>query len=65
MQGEIVDRGVDLKRLADSDGVTVTLALANGKTIVFADAWASGDWVANASSGLVQARFESRFAEEV
>lgn len=43
VEGALTDRGsLDLEKLVTADGVTVTLVLANGKTITYSDAWYAG-----------------------
>jgi hypothetical protein len=66
IEGEITDRGtLDLKALVTMLGATVTLALANGKTVVLRDAWYAGEGTANTEEGNVQFRFEGVSAQEV
>ena len=66
IEGEITDRGtLDLSGVLQADEVTVTLNLANGKTVVLRDAWFSGEGTGNTEEGNVAVRFEGRDAEEI
>lgn len=66
IEGEVTDRGtLDLAALVDSQGVTVTLRLANGKIVVLSDAWYAGDGVGNTDEGNIAFRFEGMRAEEI
>jgi hypothetical protein len=66
IEGEITDRGsLDLGAFVGSEGVTVTLGLANGKTIVLKDAWYCGDGTGNSDEGNIAIRFESKLGEEI
>lgn len=64
--GEITDRAdLDVRKLHELDGVTVTLELANGKTIVLRDAWYAGDGTGSTEDANLQVRFEGLSAEEM
>lgn len=66
IEGEITDRAsLDLKTLLTAEDSTVTLILANGKTVVLRDAWQAGDGTGNTEEGNVAVRFEGKSAEEI
>lgn len=66
IEGEITDRAeLNLQALLTLDGVTVTLELANSKTILLRDAWYAGDGNVQTEEANIQVRFEGRSAEEV
>lgn len=66
VEGEITDRGsLDLASLFATSDATVTLSLANGKTVVLQSAWYAGDGVGNTEEGSVPVRFEGLQADEV
>ena len=67
IEGAVTDSSdLDLAKLVDSDGVTVTLRLNNGKTIVLPNAWFAGDGTASTNEAEISIRFESRsHAQEV
>lgn len=66
IEGEITDPGdLDLAKASTVVDATVTLQLANRKTVVLRDAWASGEWVGNTEEGNVSARWEANRGEEV
>lgn len=67
VEGEITDSAnLDLATLVQSDGVTVTLELANSKVIVLNQAWFAGDGTGNTGEGNIAVRFESALeAEEI
>jgi hypothetical protein len=66
IEGEITDRGtLDLENLVATEGVTVTLELANGKVIVLRDAWFAADGTGNSEEGNIGVRFEGMNGEEV
>lgn len=66
LEGEFTDRGnLDLNALVTMENATVTLGLANGKTVVFRDAWYSGDGTANTDEGNIAVRFDAKEAEEI
>ena len=59
--GKITDRqSLDLKALVTLEDTTVTLRLANGKTVVLHEAWYAGDGVGDSAEGEIDVRFESR-----
>lgn len=65
IEGEIVDRGnLDLNALLTLEDATVTLELANGKTIVLRDAWYASEGTGNTEEGNIGVRFEGLSAEE-
>lgn len=60
VKGTITDRGtLDLGALVDTTDATVTLLLANGKTIVLRDAWYQGDGTGKTNEGEVDLEFAS------
>lgn len=60
VQGDITDRkNLSLAVLAGLENVTVTLELANQKTVVIPGAWNASDHMVNASEGMTRVRFES------
>lgn len=66
IEGEITDRGsLDLAKLVTLVDVTVTLGLANGKTVVLRDAWWAGEGTASTEEAAIAARFEGASAEEI
>jgi hypothetical protein len=66
IEGEITDRSdLDLEKLLNLDGVTVTLELANGKVILLRDAWYAGDGNVGTEEANIQVRFEGLNGEEV
>lgn len=65
IEGEIVDSaGLDVAALFNVTNQTVTLALANGKTVMLNSAYYAGDGTAQTEEGLVAVRFEGT-AQEV
>lgn len=66
IEGSITDRqDLDLKALQTVKDTTVTLNLANGKTIVLRNAWFAGDGNVSTEEGEIEARFEGMGAEEI
>ena len=66
IDGEITDRqDLDVEALMDLDEVTITLSLANGKTILLEDAWYAADGDIATEEANIQFRFEGLSAEEV
>jgi len=66
IEGEITDRSdLDLEKLLNLDGVTVTLELANGKVVLLRDAWYAGDGDVGTEEANIQVRFEGLSGEEV
>ena len=66
IEGAITDRkGLNLKQLFALDGITITLELANGKTIILREAWFAGDGTASTEEAEVPIRFEGIDAEEM
>jgi hypothetical protein len=66
LEGELIDRSdLSLKDLCETDGATITLELANGKIIVFRNAWYASDGKAGTEEANITTRFEARQAEEV
>lgn len=68
IEGEITDRSdLKLADLAKMQNATVTLELANGKTIMLSQAYFAADGTGNSDEGNVGFRFETdgRFAQEI
>jgi len=66
IEGAITDSGsLDVAALQALDGVTVTLELANCKTIVLRDAWYVADGDVTTEQAEIQVRFEGLSAEEM
>ena len=67
IEGAITDRDtLDLAKLIDADGITVTLKLNNGKVITMAGAWFAGDGTVSTEEAEIPVRFESKYkAQEV
>ena len=66
IEGEITDaRDLHLATLQNITEATVTLELANGKSIVLRDAWYAADGDVGTEDGNVQVRFEGFSAEEL
>jgi len=60
IEGEITDRGtLDFTELVGKDGITVTLDLANGKSLVLNDGWFAGEGSAQTEEANIAVRFES------
>jgi len=65
IEGEITDSSdLDLGKLVNLDGATVTLELANNKVIVLSDAWFAADGDVQTEEANIQVRFEGIRAEE-
>lgn len=66
IEGAITDRlDLDLKAFQATDGATVTLELANGKTIVLRDAWYANEGQVKTSEAEIPVRFEAKTGEEM
>ncbi len=66
IEGAFTDRaGLDVKALFMTDGVTITLLLANGKTVVLTNAWHAGEGTISTEEGEFAVRFEGTSAEEI
>lgn len=66
ISGEITDRSdLDVKKLLQIDGATITLSLANGKIAVLRDAWYAGDGKIGTEAGNIEVRFEGKSGDEV
>lgn len=66
IEGSITDRGtLDVKALAKSKDQTVTLKLANGKTVSLRNAWFAGDGNATTGEGEVAVRWVGKSAQEI
>lgn len=61
IEGAITDQpGLDLAAFCEADGVTATLQLANGKTIVQPDSYYVGEGTGKTKEGEIAARWESK-----
>ena len=61
IEGKITDRQtLDVSALVSMTDVTVTLTLANGKTVVFHNAWYAAEGNVNTAEAEIDLRFESR-----
>ena len=66
IEGEIRDASaLSLRVLQNLTDTTVTLELANGKTIVLRNAWYAADGNVGTEEANVQVRFEGRAGEEL
>lgn len=67
MEGDIRDSDeLDVAALRTITGATITLKVANGKSIVLRKAYAAGDWDQGTEEGTIAARFEGASpAEEI
>lgn len=66
IEGAITDRlDLDLKSFQATDGATVTLELANGKTIILRDAWYANEGQVKTSEAEIPVRFEAKTGEEM
>ena len=59
IEGELTDsKSMSLKTLVNAENVTVTLELANGKTVVGAGMWYAGEGTGNTEEANIGIRFE-------
>lgn len=66
IEGEITDRGtLDVAALVALQDSTITLDLANGKTVSLRGAYFAGEGTGNTEEGNIAVRFEGAGAEEV
>jgi len=66
VEGVITDADdLDLEQLLAASGATITLDLANGKTIVLRDAWFAGEGNVTTEQGEIAVRWEGMQAQEV
>jgi hypothetical protein len=66
IEGKITDRGtLDLQKLVSIEDATVTLELANGKSILLREAWFAGEGNVSTEDGEIDVRFVGRSAEEL
>lgn len=66
IEGAITDRGnLNVEDLVSGEGLTITLALANGKTVMLRDAWFAGDGVASTEEGEITVRWEGADLKEI
>lgn len=65
IEGAITDsKDIKVGDLTALDGATVTLELANGKTIVLSDAWYAGEANVKTKEGEIPVRFEGKSGVE-
>lgn len=66
IEGEIIDRGnLDLEALVVGVDLTVTIKLANGKTIALYEAVFTGDGTASSEDAKIKVRWEGTSAKEI
>ena len=66
IEGTITDSPeISFEDLSATSDATVTLDLANGKTIVLRNAWWASNSKGNSEEGEIEARFEGLSAEEI
>lgn len=66
IEGEITDRGdLDVEAMISMTDGTVTLALANGKTVVLRSAWYAGEGTGNTEEANIPVRWEGLNGEEL
>lgn len=66
IEGEFTDHSdLDLAGLFSISDATVTLKLANGKTVMLSEAWYAGDGKAETEEANIKVRFEGMRAEEI
>lgn len=66
LKGKIYDRsGFDLAAMHKLKDATIQVDLANGKSIVFRNAFASGDWNVAAKAAEITCEFTAELAEEI
>lgn len=66
IEGKITDRGtLDVAAMQRATGLTITVALANGKTVMLRDAWYASEGKVNTGEGEIDVRWEGMSAEEV
>lgn len=66
IEGAITDRGnLDLNALTSGTGLTVTLELSNGKTIVLGQGWWAGEGTVNTEEAEIPVRWEGQTCKEV
>lgn len=66
IEGSITDSSeISFEDLAQTSDATITLDLANGKTIVLRNAWWASNSKGNSEEGEIEARFEGLSAEEI
>ena len=66
IEGMITDRlTLDVQALATITGATITLAIANGKTISLRQAWYAGDATVKTGEGEIAVRWEGRSGQEI
>ncbi len=66
IEGEITDRSdLDLGKLVELTGTSITLELANGKTFLLRDAWFAGEGTVTTDEATIAVRYEGLSGEEV
>ena len=65
IEGAITDsKDINLKTFLSIDDATMTLELANGKTIVLRNGWYANEGTVKTKEGEIPARFEGKSCEE-
>lgn len=66
IEGSFTDSiDISFEKLAATTDATVTIDLANGKTVVLRNAWWASNSKGNSEEGEIEARFEGMSAEEI
>lgn len=66
VEGAITDRGnLNVKELFNGTDLTITLDLANGKTVVLSEAWFAGDPTVSTEEAEIPVRWEGVDLEEI
>lgn len=66
IEGALTDSGdLDLEDLINTVDATITLQLANGKTILLSEAWYANEGTVSTEEGEIPCRFEGMNGEEV
>lgn len=66
IQGAITDEStLDLKAVLETKDATITLDLANGKTVILKDGWYADEGTVKTGEGEIPVRFEGLDAEEI
>lgn len=66
VEGEITDRmDIDLKSFVETEDATILLQMANGKSVVFRNAYYAGDGNGETEEGKIGIRFEAPSGEEI
>ncbi len=66
IEGAITDSGdISSQDIMNVKDATITIDLANGKTVVLKDAWFAGEGNVTTEEGEIESRFEGMSAEEI